>query len=102
MPSSLKEIKSLIFEYPDVSLDSAQPLELSKAMKDQVEAQSGVRPVLPLPDLTSAPKMLIPIALEKQEIVNQVILQLVRVGEEIFLSPESCTSKGKFCTFLSL
>ena len=98
LPASLREIKSLIFEYSDASLDSAQPLKLSKAMKDQVEAESGVRPIMPLPDLVSAPKMLIPIALEKQEMINQVLIQLARVAE-IFHSPESCTNGAQSSPF---
>ena len=95
LPTTLREIKSLIFEYPEVSLNSAKPLTpLTKEMKDQSEAVSGVRPILPMPDLVSAPKMLVPINLEKQELINQVLIQLDNVAEEIFQSPESCTSKG--------
>lgn len=95
LPTTLREIKSLIFEYPEVSLNSAKPLTpLTKEMKDQSEAVSGVRPLLPMPDLVSAPKMLVPINLEKQELINQVLIQLDNVAEEIFQSPESCTSKG--------
>merc|ERR1711971_1340848 len=95
LPTTLREIKSLIFEYPESSLNSAKPLTpLTKEMKDQSEAVSGVRPLLPMPDLVSAPKMLVPINLEKQELINQVLIQLDIVAEEIFQSPESCTSKG--------
>ena len=95
LPTTLREIKSLIFEYPESSLNSAKPLTpLTKEMKDQSEAVSGVRPLLPMPDLVSAPKMLVPINLEKQELINQVLIQLDSVAEEIFQSPESCTSKG--------
>ena len=94
MPSSLREIKSLIFEYPEESLTSAQPLKLSKEVKDQIQSESGVRPVMPLPDLISAPKMLVAVNLVKEDTIRQVIAQFLRVSQEIFLSPESCTSKG--------
>ena len=94
LPTSLKEIKSLIFEYPESTLTSAQPLKLSEEIKDRIQSESGVRPILPLPDLISAPKMLIPVNLVKEDTIRQVIAQFLRVAQEIFLSPESCTSKG--------
>merc|ERR1711881_563763 len=102
LPSSLKEIKSLIFEYPESTLTSAQPLKLSEEIKDRIQSESGVRPILPLPDLISAPKMLIPVNLVKEDTIRQVIAQFLRVAQEIFLSPESCTSKGDVAGHLNI
>merc|ERR1719394_807244 len=94
LPASLMEIKSLIFHYPEASMTSSKPLELSEEVKNKIESESGVRPLLPMPDLVSAPKMLVPINLEKEEIVRQVIEQFLRVSNEIYHSPESCSEKA--------
>ena len=61
LPASLVEIKSLIFQYSEVSMTSSKPLALSEELKNKMESESGVRPILPMPDLVSAPKMLVPI-----------------------------------------
>ena len=94
MPVSLREIKTLIFEFPETSMTSAKSLTLSKEDKNKAQLETGVSPILPLPDLVSAPKMLVPINLEKEEIVRQVIEQFLRVSNEIYHSPESCPEKG--------
>lgn len=99
-----KEIKSLIFEYPERSMTSSKSLnsKLSESVKDQLEQESGIRPILPKPDLRSAPQMLVAVKLEKDEIYRQVMEQLQRVAQEIFESPESCTSKGDVAGHLSI
>ena len=94
MPASLREIKTLIFEFPETSMTSAKSLTLSKEDKNKAQLETGVSPILPLPDLVSAPKMLVPINLEKEEIIRQVIEQFLRVSNEIYHSPESCSEKG--------
>ena len=67
LPSSLKEIKSLVFQ------------------------QSEATTFLPLPDLVSAPKMLIP--LENEVAIPSIIEKLVILSDEIY-KPKSCASKG--------
>ena len=66
LPTTLVEIKSLIFHYPKVSMASSEPMELSEEVKNKIESESGVRPNLPMPDLVSAPMMLVPVNLEKE------------------------------------
>merc|ERR1712168_1052136 len=78
LPAALVELKSLIFQYPEVSMSSSKPIVLSEEVKNTVEAESSIRPVLPLPDLVSAPKMLIPVNLEKTELIRQVVEEFVR------------------------
>merc|ERR1719295_721215 len=84
LPASLVEIKHLYFHYPEVSMTSSKPLELSEEIKNKIESESGVRPMLPMPDLVSAPKMLVPITLEKEEIIRQVLEQFVRLSQEMY------------------
>ena len=84
LPASLVEIKHLYFHYPEVSMTSSKPLELSEEIKNKLESESGVRPMLPMPDLVSAPKMLVPITLEKEEIIRQVLEQFVRLSQEMY------------------
>merc|ERR1719347_322400 len=89
LPASLVEIKHLYFHYPEVSMTSSKPLELSEEIKNKIESESGVRPMLPMPDLVSAPKMLVPISLEKEEIIRQVIDQFVRLSQEMYTANSS-------------
>ena len=91
LPATLVEIKSLIFQYPEVSMSSSKPIVLSEELKNKVEVESGIRPVLPLPDLVSAPKMLVP--LENEAVIPSIIEKLVIISDEIY-KPESCASKG--------
>ena len=93
LPATLVEIKSLIFQYPEVSMSSSKPIMLSEEVKNKVEAESGIRPVLPLPDLISAPKMLIPVNLEKTELIRQVVEEFVRLSQEIY-TPNACPYQG--------
>ena len=71
LPSSLKEIKSLVFQYQN--------------------QQSEATTFLPLPDLVSAPKMLVPI--ENEVAIPSIIEKLVILSDEIY-KPKSCASKG--------
>merc|ERR1712142_1294646 len=89
LPASLMEIKSLIFHYPEVSMTSSKPLELSEEVKNKIESESGVRPMLPMPDLVSAPKMLVPITLEKEEVIRQVLEQFVHLSQEMYTANSS-------------
>ena len=84
MPTSLREIKTLIFEFSEISMTSAKSLTLSKEDKNKAQLETGVSPILPLPDLVSAPKMLVPITLEKEEIIRQVLEQFVRLSQEMY------------------
>ena len=93
LPTALVEIKSLIYHYPETSMTSSTPLMLSEEVKTQIEAESGVRPILPLPDLVSAPKMLVPINLEKADVVRQVVEKFVLLSEQIY-TPNACPSEG--------
>ena len=93
LPTSLVEIKSLIFHYPEVSMTSSTPLELPEEVKTQIETETGVHPILPLPDLVSAPKMLVPINLEKDDVIRQVVEKFVLLSEQIY-TPNACPSEG--------
>merc|ERR1719244_1135893 len=70
LPSSLKEIKSLVFQYQN--------------------QQSEATTFLPLPDLVSAPKMLV--SLENEVAIPTIIEKLVTLSDEIY-KPKSCPSK---------
>merc|ERR1719244_2393025 len=70
LPSSLKEIKSLVFQYQN--------------------QQSEATTFLPLPDLVSAPKMLV--TLENEVAIPTIIEKLVTLSDEIY-KPKSCASK---------
>ena len=93
LPTTLVEIKSLIFRYPEASMSSSKPIELSEEIKNQIESESGVRPVMPMPDLISAPKMLIPVNLAKDDLIRQVVEEFVRLSSEIY-TPNGCPSEG--------
>ena len=93
LPTTLVEIKSLIYHYPEVSMTSSTPLELSEEVKTQIESESGVRPILPLPDLVSAPKMLVPINLEKDQVILQVVEKFVLLSEQLY-TPNASPAEG--------
>merc|ERR1712002_1453660 len=93
LPASLVEIKSLIFHYPEASMTSSTPLMLSEEVKNQIESETGVRPILPLPDLVSAPKMLVPINLEKDPLILQVVEKFVLLSEQLY-TPNASPAEG--------
>ena len=87
-----RQIKNLIFEYP---VESA----LSEQEKERIEQESGIRPILPMPDLYSAPKMLVTVNMNKDDIAHQVIDTLKRVAKEMF---ESSSSKDDVAGHLTM
>ena len=87
-PSNLQEKKSLIFEFPESNT------QVSQGQVDKHTDQSGIRAVLPQPDLLSAPKMLFTTGNAKGDIIRQVVQELKRIAAEVFESPESCSSNG--------
>ena len=89
LPTTLVEIKSLIFHYPEASMTSSKSLELSEEVKSKIESETGVRPILPMPDLVSAPNMLVPVNLEKEEVIRQVLEQFVRLSLEMYTAKSS-------------
>merc|ERR1719219_2192866 len=93
LPTALVEIKSLIYLYPETSMTSSTPLMLSEEVKTQIESETGVRPILPLPDLVSAPKMLIPINFEKDPLILEVIEKLVLLAEQMH-TPNTCPGEA--------
>ena len=95
LPATLVEIKSLIFQYPEVSMSSSKPIVLSEELKNKVEVESGIRPVLPMPDLVSAPKMLVPISLEKEEVIRQILEQFVHLSQKMYTA-NSSPAEGDF------
>ena len=103
-PSTQKEYETLYFEYPEASMSGKKSLsqKLSKEEKDKIEQETGIRPILPKPDLKSAPNMLVAVNMQEEEISRQIIDQLQRVAQETFESPESCTSKGDVAGHLSV
>jgi hypothetical protein len=94
-PSELNEKKSLIFEFPESNQ------QVSVGQVDKHTDQSGIRAVLPQPDLLSAPKMLFPTGNSKEETKRQVVSELKRIASEVFESPESCSSTGDVAGYLS-
>jgi len=103
-PQSQKEYQTLYFEYPQQSMESSHSLnkKMSKQEKDKIQQESGIRPVLPQPDLRSAPHMLVPVNIQEQEVYRQAVEQLKNAAEETFKSPESCTSKGDVAGHLNM
>ena len=94
-PSEMNEKKSLIFEFPE----SNQQVSIGQV--DKHTDQSGIRAVLPQPDLLSAPKMLFTTGNSKEETRRQVVAELKRIASEVFESPESCSSTGDVAGHLS-
>merc|ERR1712168_452128 len=104
LPSALVESKSLTFQYPKGSMASPKSvgLELTEEIKTKVQSETGIRPISPMPDLVSAPKMLVSIdSIEKQEVIRQVVEQLVRLSTEVF-TPESSPAKGDAAGYLNI
>jgi len=99
-----REIKNLIFEYPAGSITAHQSLneQLSPQEKEKIEQESGIRPMLPKPDLHSGESPLYAIKIEKDEIARQVIDQLKTVAKEVFESPESATAKEDIAGVLTV
>jgi len=94
--SANKEKKSLIFEFPEQTVWSPRPIhsQMSEQEQQKEAAITGQKPILPKPDLYSAPKQLIPVSLTKQEIAQQIAQQMKKIAREVFESPESCSKSG--------
>ena len=92
-PSNPKELKSLVFEFP-AEYRSHMSNGLSEQERDTIEQESGIRPVMPQPDLRSAPKMLVPVEVQPQELMRQIEQVMQKLADEFFDSPESCTEAG--------
>jgi len=104
LPSALVESKSLTFQYPEGSMASSKSvgLGLTEEIRTKVQSETGIRPISPMPDLVSAPKMLVSIdSIEKQEVIRQVVEQLVRLSTEVF-TPESSPAKGDAAGYLNI
>merc|ERR550519_1746358 len=101
LPTTLVEIKSLIFYYPEASMTSSKSLEISEEIKNKIESETGVRPILPMPDLVSAPKMLVPVNLAKEEVIRQVVEQFVHLSTEMY-TPNSSPSEGDVAGHLNI
>ena len=95
-PSELKEKKSLIFEFPE-----SNKQQQNQGQVDRHIDQSGIQAVLPQPDLRSSPQQLFQTGLSKSEISRQVVEELKRIANEVFESPESCSSTGDVAGHLS-
>jgi len=104
MPVQVRKLKSLIFEYPEKTMSSTKSLteKLSQQQIREEEQESGIRPILPKPDLRSAPEMLVNVNIDINEVMHQVVDKLQMVAKEIFESPESCTSKGDVAGHLNV
>ena len=87
-PAVAKEIKTLIFEIPEVK----QETRLSVEEKQQIERETGIKPQLKKPDLRSAPERFTRVDLSAHEIKQQVVEELQKVAREVF-DNDSCTSK---------
>jgi len=98
LPSNTKEIKSLIYAYPE---QTSGLTNIPEEIIRESESILGIRPVLPQPGLTEAPKTLIPVALPKHQIISQVYEQLKKMAREVYESPESCSSKSDLAGTLS-
>jgi len=101
LPTTLVEIKHLIYHYPEASMTSSKPIELPEAVKSQVEAESGIRPILPMPDLVSPPKMLIPINLEKDDLIHRIVTEFERLSTAVY-STTGCPSEGDVAGHLNI
>jgi len=100
VPSSTKVIKSLVYAYPEQM--SEQSLStVDQEISRQTEEILGVRPLLPQPGLTEAPKSLIPVTITKETIIPQVMEEMKKVAREIYVSPESCGCQSDLAAILS-
>nr|ADD73551.1 vitellogenin 1 [Paracyclopina nana] len=108
-PKDEREIKDLIFEFPEKTYGSNQnnhgnheQEKMSEQEKNRIEQESGVRPVLPKPSLRGAPWMLVSVPMNKEEIAREVVEQMKKISREIYESPDSCTSKGDVAGHLNV
>lgn len=103
IPSNKKTKQTLIFEYPEKSQwDSRSQIESQRPQQSHEDRDMSIQPVLPKPSLTDAPKMLIPVNLPKEDIARQVSQEMKKIAEQVFESPESCSSAGDVAGYLAI
>jgi len=100
VPSSTKVIKSLIYAYPE-QMSEQSLLTVDQEVLRQTQEVLGVNPLLPQPGLTEAPKPLIPVTISKKTIIPQVMEEMKKVAQEIYVSPESCGCQSDLAAILS-
>jgi len=94
-PSQTKEKKSLIFDYPvgeALSSESQEDLELRISSVGPTEPE--FRPVFPKPDMTSAPRTVMPRYIPVHEMIHQILSEMEKIVSSAFKSPESCSSRS--------
>jgi len=90
-PSQPRKEKSLVYAYIE---ERALRNQMSAEVVQKTKHILGIVPVLPQPSLTGSPASLMPHQLSpKQDIMNKIVDQLRRIGQEISESPESLTSE---------
>jgi hypothetical protein len=89
--SDLRKLTSLIFQYPKTFESSEAHLVPEQA---KILQETGIKPIMPMPELKAAPKMMIDITISKPEIIKKVLLQIEQISTIMFLSPESCPKHG--------
>merc|ERR1712042_271933 len=100
VPSSTTVIKSLVYAYPEQM--SEQTLStIDEEIVRETQEILGVRPVLPQPGLTEAPKSLLPVPVSKETIIPQVMEEMKKVAREVYVSPESCGCQSDLAAILS-
>jgi hypothetical protein len=89
--SNLKKLTSLIFQYPK-TFESSEPHIVPEQAK--IQQETGIKPIMPMPELKAAPKMMLDITISKPEIIKKVLLQIETISTMMFMSPESCPEQG--------
>ena len=89
-PTPSRRETSLVYAYPEQrSLEHQMSAEVVQKTQELLDT----RPVLPQPRLEEAPKLLIPAVLPNDQVITKVATQIKTIAQEIFESPDSCTSK---------
>jgi hypothetical protein len=94
-PVQTKEKRSLIFDYPvGDALSSQSHEELEQRVSSVGPAEPEFKPIFPMPDMTSAPKTVIPRYIPIHEMIQQILSELEKIVSTAFKSPESCSSRS--------
>ena len=86
LPSRFFFSKSLEYEYPKHG--GQIPYEV---VRETLEVL-GTHPILPQPSLTAAPTMLLPVKLNKQEIIPKIVIETHKIARQLFSSPETTST----------
>ena len=78
LPSRFFFSKSLEYEYPKHG--GQIPYEVVRETLNVL----GTRPILPQPSLTAAPTMLLPVKLNKQEIIPKIVMETHKIARQFF------------------